>query len=198
MFVQRTPWHVVVVVKDMLTKPKLNQAQLLHVLLGHVVPSTLQSVLSFEIDTGTTAKLADISNYLLSGSCLVCTQAELRKSAFHAQDQVSTGGQVTPFAIVRSDIMGPLRESVCGSKYVLHFTCMCIEWSWEKAVARILDLLEAYEGGQLDCQHRVQGEDHAYRCGIRLCTWSFCTALRTDEGENLAFVPLYQENERAA
>lgn len=63
-FVQGNPWHVVVVVKNMFTKPKLHQVQLLHARLGHLAPSTLRSVCSSGINTSTTAKLADAGSHL--------------------------------------------------------------------------------------------------------------------------------------
>lgn len=53
-------------------------------------------------------------------------------------------GQVTPFAMVCSDITGPLMESVCGSRCVMHFTCLCTKWSWGKSISRKSDLLVSF------------------------------------------------------
>lgn len=68
----------------------------------------------------------------------------MRGTAFHVHDQSWVEGQITPLAGVYSDVTGPLMESVCGSKYVLHFTCTCTKWSWEEVITRKSDILEAY------------------------------------------------------
>lgn len=47
----------------------------------------------------------------------VCTQAKMRKPAFPPRDHSYMEGQVTPFDVVYSGIIGPLMKSVCGSKY---------------------------------------------------------------------------------
>lgn len=79
---QGTPRPFIVEVRSAVTKPKLNQGQLLYARLGHDVPSTLGSVLSSRIDTATGAKLSIVANHLPSDSCSVYTQENMRNPHF--------------------------------------------------------------------------------------------------------------------
>lgn len=56
-------WSIIVVVENMLTKPKPNLVQLLHTRVGSVAMSTLRSVLAPGIPIGTNAKLAGNANH---------------------------------------------------------------------------------------------------------------------------------------
>ena len=123
-FIQGTPWPVVLLHRDQYTPPQVDGNMLLHLRFGHLGAKHLVSLLDSGIDTGVNADRSQLQQRDPLCSCASCKLAKAnRPGPHHARDPADA----IDAACLRmsADILGPVEPvAYDGTRYLLGFTVL--------------------------------------------------------------------------
>jgi len=116
-----TPWPVVVLYRDFNTQPRIDAKLLAHLRFGHTHDKALRALVDNGTDLGKdlhAAKSCILGLPPCSDSCIGC---RITKFSRPSPNRSGSTRASEPFAVVHTDVHGPLLSSHNGYRYVIGF-----------------------------------------------------------------------------
>ena len=129
-FIQGTPWPVIVLYRNAHTKPTMDSALLAHFRFGHAHSRRIDALLENDIPTGLTLSKREMTRCDPGCTCATCKLTKMPRPGGFKRGQPDRHGDKEVHAYVSSDISGPYSPpSHSGYRYVIVFVCRSSNYS---------------------------------------------------------------------
>jgi hypothetical protein len=129
-FINGTPWPVIILYRNAQTRPTMDPALLAHFRFGHAHSRRIDALFENDIPTGLDLSKREVSKCDPSCTCATCKLCKMPRPGGYKPGEITRHEDKEVHAYISSDISGPYSPpSSSGYRYIIVFVCRASGYS---------------------------------------------------------------------